>query len=237
MITLINYSHRRFGKSQKKNSQTGKEVGGFDNVIEYGIEDIDTEFKDKNAHIFIHNRLAGYGIWKPYVVLKALESRPDGEYVFYCDSGSFWLDSVRFLFNEPHDWLLCFSGYDSPLPIEKRWCKRDAFILMDCDKPEYTDTVQLYDGFFLVKNCEDAKNFFKEWLEYAQDERISTDIENKCGEPNYPEFKDHRHDQAIMSLLVKKYKIPMCNLLPDQFRPIQDSYSYPQLIEHTRDPQ
>jgi hypothetical protein len=32
-----------------------------------------------------------------------------------------------------------------------------------------------------------------------------TDIENAYGSDNYPNFKDHRHDQSIFSLLSKKY--------------------------------
>jgi hypothetical protein len=30
------------------------------------------------------------------------------------------------------------------------------------------------------------------------------DMDNTLGQPNYPEFYDHRHDQAIFSLLTKK---------------------------------
>ena len=214
------------------------EIGGFDKIIEYGIEDLDEVFKNKNSHILIENRLAGYGIWKPYIVLNTLEKQSDGDYVFYCDSGSYWVGPVSYLVDELDSmggWLLTFQGYSEPLPLEKFWTKRDCFILMDCDSPKYTDTVQGYDGFFLIKNCREARDFFIQWCKYAVDERISTDKENECGLSNYEGFKDHRHDQSIMSLLVKKWDIKMCDLLPDQYRPVGDN-RYPQLINHTRDP-
>lgn len=237
-ITLINYADKKFYESQKLNSKTGLEVGGFDKVIEYGFKDLDEDFKIRNKVILNEYRLAGYAVWKPYIVLKTLRELEDSEFLFYCDSGSYWIDSVRFLMKELEDigsWLLSFRGYDEPLPVEKKWCKRDAFILMGCDTPEYTDTIQIYDGFFMIKNCAEARKFFEEWLAFNEDMRVASDIPNECGKENYPEFKDHRHDQAIMSLLVKKWKIKMCDLLPDQYRPIQESYRYPQLINHTRD--
>ena len=44
-----------------------------------------------------------------------------------------------------------------------------------------------------------------EYLYYAQDKRIITDDPNELGYNNYEGFRDHRHDQSILSLLTKKY--------------------------------
>lgn len=49
--------------------------------------------------------------------------------------------------------------------------------------------------------------FLEEWLNYCTDERILTDISNRCGYDNYAEFKDHRHDQSVLSLLVLRHGI------------------------------
>ena len=56
--------------------------------------------------------------------------------------------------------------------------------------------------------CQFTLNFIKEWLEYSQDYRLITDSPNECGLPNYPEFADHRHDQAIFNILCLKYNLP-----------------------------
>lgn len=48
-----------------------------------------------------------------------------------------------------------------------------------------------------------------EWLKYATDARSITDEPNVLGLPNYPEFYDHRHDQAVLSLLAKKWGLAM----------------------------
>lgn len=62
--------------------------------------------------------------------------------------------------------------------LERRYNKRDAFVLMGCDLPEY-----------------------------AQNPRIITEQENTQGLPNYADFIVHRHDQDIWSLMVKKYHL------------------------------
>ena len=46
-----------------------------------------------------------------------------------------------------------------------------------------------------------------EWLRYAEDERLLTDISNSCGQDNLPEFQKYRHDQSIWSLLCKKHSV------------------------------
>jgi hypothetical protein len=42
-------------------------------------------------------------------------------------------------------------------------------------------------------------------LAYAQDSRAITDDDNVLGLHNYPDFRGHRHDQAILSLLAKNW--------------------------------
>ena len=83
--------------------------------------------------------------------------------------------------------------------------KRDTFILMDCDTPPYTDTPHVLSGFILFKKSDFTIQFVDEWLAYVQDERIISDNPNQCGYPNYPEFIEHRHDESIFSLLIKKH--------------------------------
>ena len=46
-----------------------------------------------------------------------------------------------------------------------------------------------------------------EWLAYAMDPRILTDIPNQMGKPNHSGFKENRHDQTVISLLSKKWQL------------------------------
>lgn len=93
-----------------------------------------------------------------------------------------------------------------PYP-ERHFTKRDAFILMGCDSPEYTETKQRLASFILLKKTDRARRFVEEWLQYCQDERIVTDNPNVMGKENYEGFRDNRHDQTVLSLLSKKWGI------------------------------
>jgi hypothetical protein len=89
----------------------------------------------------------------------------------------------------------------------RRWTKRDCFVLTGCDDEKY------WNGFHVeAGKCAYRKNDFvmmlvEEWLGYASNENIITDIPNICGKPNFPEFQDHRHDQSILALMTIKHSI------------------------------
>jgi len=82
---------------------------------------------------------------------------------------------------------------------------------------EYYNTSQVNGAFFAVRNTLNAKLFVSQWLTYATDERVITDLANTLGHPNLPEYKAHRHDQSILSLLVKKWGIPEYPVTPATF--------------------
>ena len=89
--------------------------------------------------------------------------------------------------------------------IEKRYTKRDAFILLGADMPFYTDTPQYMAGIQIYKKSIFTENFVEELLYYSQDRRIITDEPNTLGLNNYKEFIENRHDQTVLSLMIKKY--------------------------------
>ncbi len=206
MLVLVNYSNKAFRKSQILNSETGIKIGRFDRVLSYTPDVIDQEFYEKHRHILSLKRGNGYWLWKPYILKKALDELKDGDYLFYCDSGALFVSSVI-----PIVELSLTTGCDIitfELTLkEKAWTKRDAFILMDCDSPEYTDSNQRFSGYMLFKKSAFTVEVLNEFLFYAQDARIITDLDNKTGLRNFPEFIEHRHDQSIFSLLTKKYGI------------------------------
>ena len=88
---------------------------------------------------------------------------------------------------------------------ERKYAKRDAFILMGADNPFYTDTRTYSAAVQIYRKTEIIEKFLEDLLYYSQDKRIITDDPNTLGFPNYPEFIDNRHDQTILSILTKKY--------------------------------
>jgi len=233
----INFAHGKYLQAQQYCSQSAKQVG-FDEVISYTINDISKSFIEKNKNIFIQTRGFAYWIWKPYFINKTLQKMNDGDLLVYSDSGSYYQSSVEPLIekvkNDKHGVL----SFELNGLFEKEYTKRDAYILMGLDEDKYSQTSQREATYiWLIKNSF-TTDLISKYLEYAQNENIITDLPNTLGE-NYPEFKDHRHDQSIWSLLCKKYDIEPHRLISQHGLHLIDQYpndNYGQITLHHRNP-
>ena len=215
MIYAINYANVKFKKAQKLNTKTAYLWGGVDRVFEFSPENIDGNFKGKNREILKAIRGNGYWLWKPYFIDQVFSKIEEGDWIIYADSGLYYLNSVQsYLINleQRGIYAVCMGSRNK----EYVYTKRDTFVIMKMDMPQYTDTYQRGAIMALKKNDLNVQ-MVKEWLDYAQDKRAITDMPNTCGLDNYEGFIDHRHDQSIFSLLSKKYGIYVDDLLFDDF--------------------
>ena len=182
---------------------------GADKVIGYTPADLDSAFVENNSEILNHKRGAGYWLWKPYIIKKTLDKIDYGDYVFYTDAGSVYARNVSSLIEKiilrDEDIVV----FDHPY-IERSWTKRDAFLLMDCDGKEYSETNQRMATFIVIRKSIKSATFIDEWLKCCMDIRMISDNDNVMGKDNYEGFIDHRHDQSVLSLLSKKRNIIPC---------------------------
>lgn len=218
-ITFATPSHMNFAE---ENAKSALNIGYFDTVKIYTMNDIDEHFKKKNAHILDQKRGSGYWLWKPYFIMKTLLEIDDNDILCYNDSRYLWLKNIRELednvlinknisifINKPNDKFY----------YEKNWSKLDAFALMYIPPGEFREnlknTYQAWAGLILIRKSFNIIRFISEWLTYCQDPRIITDNKSLFG-PEDKEFKENRHDQTILSLLCKKWGIKM-NKLEDGY--------------------
>lgn len=241
MILAINYADDRYKVTQKFNTKCALKFGA-DKAREYSPEDLSAEFREKNKDILTCPRGGGYWLWKPYIIKDALTKVNEGDYVVYTDSGSAFINKIEYLID-----AMSRVGTDvmvfSIAHLEKYYTKRDVFILMDCDTPEYYDTPQICGGYIILKKTEYSCQFIEKFLHYASDARIITDDENVMGKNNYDGFVDNRHDQSVLSLLCKKEGIPPFRdpsewgMKKEEFSDAINARSiYPQMIESHRKP-
>jgi hypothetical protein len=232
----INYANGRYLKAQQYCSESAMNFG-FDEVLSYRYNDIDSDFLQKNKLILDHPRGAGYWLWKPYFIKKTLDRINTGDLLVYSDSGSFYQSSpqplVDLILRDPQGVL----SFELKGLLEKVYTKRDTFILMGLDEPKYTDSSQREATYiWLIKN-EFTVNLVDEYLKYSQDERIITDLPSE--NPNYIDFKDHRHDQSIWSLLCKKYNVEPHKLISQWGDGMSNDFPndhYNQITFHHRNP-
>lgn len=235
---LINYADRKFFESQKLNAQTGVGIGGFDTAITFGRRNLDAEFCSRHQFILSQPRGAGYWLWKPYIILHTLqEVMQEGDVLFYSDSGAYFTHDAAPAID------ICMSSSEKPILLfalapeftNAKWTKRDCFHYMDADGPPYLDQPQILSGYIVCGKNRYTMDFFSEWLRFAQDERVLTDMRNQCGLPNYPGFVEHRHDQSILSLLGRREQVAVA-ADPSQWGNAYRSPDLPQIIACTRNP-
>jgi len=234
---LISYGNDPYKRSLDLLEKSSLEKGKVEKFIRYTREWLETtDFYFKNRYILDNPRGNGFFIWKPYIILKTMESLDEGDIVMYSDAAVEIIDDLSPLFQlaEDKDRVIfeIAGGH-----INKTWTKRDCFILLNCDEEAYWNDLQLTATFSLWKKTEENIAFLKEYLRYLRDPRIVTDDPNMCGKPNFLEFRDHRHDQSVLSILTRKYNFErFCD--PSQWgNPEREKYPnspYGQLVNHHR---
>ena len=188
------------------NKKSAIEVGKVHEHYTFGPDDIDQEFKEKNKKILSKFRGGGYWLWKPYFILKTFKEKlREGDYIIYADAGVLYMNSTYLLIDflkeqNAEMWM------NRILLKEASYSKRDAFILMGVDMPFYSETYQYIATFQIYRKSKYTEKFLEELLFYSQDIRIISDYPNTLGISNYPGFIENRHDQTVLSLLVKKYE-------------------------------
>ena len=182
----------------------------FDGVLEYDHDEFltKTDFFSKNKKLLVNSQALRNGcLWKPYIILDALNQVAPGDVVFYMDCGcSFKKDVVGFLKDHflKHDTLL-LNG----IHTNKYWTKYDCFHLMNCDTEEYKNAIQLAAAIIGFKKTDDIMRFVREWLHYCKDENVATNIPSIHGH-NDPCFMEHRGDQSVLTNLKIKHGFHSC---------------------------
>lgn len=159
----------------------------------------------------------GYWVWKPYIILESLKQIENGDILLYLDAGCHlnsrgkmrFLDYCETVKQHPSGFLVSNAGRKQ---LERIWTKGDLFDFMGVrDRMDITDTPQLQSGTIFIRKDPDTVALIEEWLEIGLkhfnllDDSASQSI-------NMEGFQEHRHDQSILSILLKlhgTYAIPL----------------------------
>ena len=168
---------------------------GIDFFKPHTSRHIDLGYATRHAKILQQKRGAGYWLWKPYVILRTLEQIPPNDVVLYLDSGISIVKPVVPLIDlcVDHDLILFQDGNSN-----RKYIKRDLLKIMDMDNNATRDAIQLCGGLVLAKNTPKTRDFIQKWLDLCENEQALTDSPSQ---DEYPELIDHRHDQAILTVL------------------------------------
>ncbi len=177
-----------------------------------------TKFYQQHKAVLDCERGAGFWLWKPYLMLKLMKEIPQGDFLFYHDVGRAFRrnPNIGYQFDRSIDPLVDWAKQNNGMfpgiyiPVygpSSRWTKRDCFVLTESDQEEYWSQPQVQAGINVWQNTSSVRDFIAEWLQYCEDPRILTDQENQCGKPNFSDFLDHRHDQSVLTILLRKHGV------------------------------
>ncbi len=200
----------RWRLSAKRLKRELKVLGLFDDVISYDLFDLVAIDKEVARFVLTNLRRGdskgcGYWIWKSSIVLHAKKEFPQHT-VVYLDSG-FCVRNIEFASMQFKQLLNLASqsrGLALQLPhhTERQYSKQEVIKEIDT-RLELIDTNQVQAGFIIVPP-ELPLDFFRKWREFM----LLRDGDLLRSESSYvddPEYKSHRNDQSIFSLLWKQH--------------------------------
>ena len=204
-----------FGGGAEKYVEAGQRLlkqaeatGIFDTCQLFLAEDLkaDKEFWERHGSFITQNKRGyGYWIWKPYLIKKRMAQMQDGDKLIYLDAGCEidikQKDSIlQHLKYVEEDYLIA-----SQTCIEREFCKIDLILKLDMLNVNYLETFQRQGGAVIYLVCAKTRDFINKWYDLCCDYHLLDDSPSYHN--NLHGFQEHRHDQAIFSLLSKKYNL------------------------------
>lgn len=179
----------------------------FDIVVgytEHHLQSLSEFWEKHSAFIQNHPRGFGYWLWKPYLIHTTMEQMADGDVLLYLDCGCEIdvrkTDQLREYLTEYVNEAPVIGSITFP---ERAWTKQDLIDHIGVKDVADLESPQCQAGALLFRVCEDTRRLVKEWYTIGCNYECIDDSPSNA--PNCPEFQEHRHDQSIFSLLVKKY--------------------------------
>jgi hypothetical protein len=223
---LLTFADTNLSRSSNRFKRQALEMNFYEKIFCYDETNLDIEFINKFGSKLIQgSRGFGYWSWKPQIILQVLQQLKDGEILQYTDVGChlnyFGRERLLEYFNYTvisETGIVAFKASPPVYPLKydgrKLFNQRDFMYvkgdLIDHfnfrDHSEFLNDYCIGATVIFIKKSIDSMNIIKEWLNVIYND--FTLIDNTPSKSkNLEGFIEHRHDQAIFSLLCKKYNV------------------------------
>jgi hypothetical protein len=198
----------------------------YDDIFIFSEKDLPGSFSKKfKGKLTMGTRGYGYWVWKPQILLNVLSQIKDGDIIQYTDAGCHLnLNGVKrlkqyfALAQNSKNGILAFQAGNPfsipnvdnrifPLLPDKHWIKGDLLDYFHVrNDAELLDSPTIGAGVIFIRKCPESIAIIREWLDIIEYDFSLVD-DSPSLSSNLPGFIEHRHDQAIFSILCKKYGV------------------------------
>jgi hypothetical protein len=196
----------------------------FDVVLINNENNLNENFRDRFKEKLIKgNRGFGYWVWKPQIILQTLDKMDEGDFLLYMDAGccfnrngiSRMNEYFKLAENSPFGMIVFQEAKEAEnknlqvgILLESMWTKGDVFDFFGVRNNQlFYNTGQMVGGVHVVKKCKESIRIFQQWLAVFEAHFDLID-DSPSTSSNFLDFKEHRHDQSILSMICKKENIP-----------------------------
>lgn len=183
---------------------------GADEVVVWTPEDMDKQYRQRNALVLNDTHGVGNWAWKHYVQYQMLERMAPGDILAYMDSDmNCTVDLPSFFCLADKNDVTPFH-HNHPWYTLSRLSKRDTLMFMDMDREGVAHSVQYSGGNVLFKKTQLTVRYLRELAGWS----MQPDVIRGWQTPStysvdWPEYIQqgmrHQCDQAVSSVLIMKY--------------------------------
>lgn len=188
----------------------------FRNIFVFNEKSLNKDFVEKfKTKLDVTERGYGYWCWKPQVILQALQQIEVGECLIYMDAGCHLNHRGVNKLNEyvqqvesSDSGILAFElkFNDEITHHESEWTKGSVFDFFDVKNQEsITNSAQICATTIILQKRPSVENFIHNWLKLF--ETNFNLFDDSLSDWNFVDFKSHRHDQSVFSIMSKINKI------------------------------
>lgn len=203
---FITYGDEKYASLRLRVAKMANASKFFDFVKIYTDALVPSSFKVQFKDVISRKRGGGYWLWKFYIVNETMSTMDWGDFLVYLDAdcaveptgGKRFQDYLKFV-NVSRSGSLSFS-YQHP---ERYWTTDRLFEEMGLlHNMEFWDSTHLTANLLIFQKTNQVIRLLRMWKSVIySDPLISSDYYNN--QTTRGEFREHRHDQSILSLIRK----------------------------------
>lgn len=205
-------SHERFMRGANTLAEQAKSSGWFKTAIVETAETLASTASElwcaNEKFISTSPRGYGYWLWKPIMILSHLNTMNDGDTLCYADAGCTITPDEK-----KNEYMLeILNSIDSDNFIVTGWAnqrvqyvKKDLLLHFGINNKQ-SKRQRAATSIIIMKNEQSCK-FVSEWIDIGMMDNYHFIDDSPSVAENFPEFIEHRHDQAILDLLCDHYNI------------------------------